>query len=294
MLFLDAVPMERSFRVNWNLPLGGLGLVGYVFMAIALYTIAKRRGISGGVAGWFPVARLWLLGKIHDDYQAKVYGRKRNMRTALLVLGILECLFALLLIGLLIAIIPQIISIVDRMMRTGGFSADRFESEMEIFLNSPDGNRFAYALAGKLGLLVLLLLPFAGIAIACAVVRLVTLYRVYQSCDPSKATLFTILAIFISGLDGIFLFVSREKDLGMYPPRAPGYYPPAGQGYGYGQPPYGQQPPYGYQQPPQGYQPPYGYQPPRQPYGQTGQQPCPPQGREGTQPPQQPQDGTNP
>lgn len=294
MLFLETIPVQRSFHINWNLPLGGLGLIGYIFMAIALYAIAKRRGISGGAAGWFPVARLWLLGKVHDDYQAKVYGRKRNMRTALLVLGILQAVLWLLLVASLIAVLPYLLGFVRRAMSAGGFDPERFANEMDRYLNSAAGEQFAYGLLGRMGLMLILLIPMLGVTIACAVVRLVTLYRVFQSCDPGKATLFTVLSIFFSGLDGVFLFVVRDKDQGMYPQRGPGYYPPVGQPNGY-RAPYGQQPPY--YGGPQDYRPPqgaYGPQNPgpvQQPYGYRPQ-PQPPQPPQ-PQPPQGPQEGSN-
>ena len=47
----------------------GFGMVWYVLQSLGLYTIAERRGIRNPWLAWVPVANMWVLGSISDQYQ---------------------------------------------------------------------------------------------------------------------------------------------------------------------------------------------------------------------------------
>ena len=58
-----------------------LSIASYVLQAIALQSIAKRRGFSKPWLSWIPVANIWLLGAIADEYDSRAgisknYGKK--------------------------------------------------------------------------------------------------------------------------------------------------------------------------------------------------------------------------
>ena len=44
----------------------------YVLSAWGMYTIANRRGIHRPWLAWIPVANMWILGSISDQYQLSV------------------------------------------------------------------------------------------------------------------------------------------------------------------------------------------------------------------------------
>ena len=66
---------------------GLLMLVFFIFTAIGLYAIAKRRGIDHAWMAWVPVLNSWTLGCISDQYQYLIKGKNKKRRTVLLVLG---------------------------------------------------------------------------------------------------------------------------------------------------------------------------------------------------------------
>lgn len=60
------------------------GVVVYVLQALALQTMAKRRGIANAWLAWVPVGSSWLLGAIADDINAR-RGKKTSYGILLLV-----------------------------------------------------------------------------------------------------------------------------------------------------------------------------------------------------------------
>ena len=65
---------------------------------------------------------------------------------------------------------------------------------------------------------VLIYFAIAGISIAVTVIMYIALYDLYRSCDPANGLMYLLLSIFVSITMPIFIFVCRNKELGM-PPR---------------------------------------------------------------------------
>ncbi len=178
---------------------GGFALLAYILRSWAVYAIAKRRQLRHPWMAWVPVADLWLLGCISDQYQYVVKGRDKSRRKVLLVLNILTVV-----LGGVISIlaISSAVGILSGLMASVP-AAEAFSSLTGLIL-------------GTLGLA----LPLAVAAIALAVFRFMALYDLYASCVPQNATLFIVLSILFQVTEPFFLFFSREKDEGM-PPRRP-------------------------------------------------------------------------
>lgn len=169
------------------LPTLGFGVAAYVFTAVAIYTISRRRGLKKPWLAWIPVVNVWLLGSISDQYQYVVKGKNKSKRKVLLVLKmLLTALTVVLLVMLCMAV---------------------------WMLQDPHAKVIGVAL-GMVGLL----LPIAGLAIATAVIRYMALYDVFRSLDPDNGVLFLVLSILFHVTEPFFLFFSRNKDGGM-PPR---------------------------------------------------------------------------
>ena len=66
-----------------------------------------------------------------------------------------------------------------------------------------------------------LCLPWAGVAIASAVLSYMALYDIYTSCDPANNTVYLVLSILFGFTQAIFLFLCRNKDEGMPPRKQP-------------------------------------------------------------------------
>ena len=168
------------------------GIALYVLQSLGLFVAAKRRGIRNYGLAWVPVAYVWILGSMADQYDLAVKGEEKGYRRKL--------------IGLSIAVVAAsfVGSILLGVAAGIGFFGD---SSMGIIP----------AILGVLVLLAVLVLT-----IILAVFQYIALYKFYMSCKPENAVVFLVLGIFFQVLTPIFLFVSRNQDLG-FPVREPEY-----------------------------------------------------------------------
>ena len=177
-----------------------LSLATYVLTALALYTIARRRGLKNPWLAWIPVADCWLLGSLSDQYRYVVDGQHKSKRKILLIFRILTAVMWVSLIGLLIKLC--------------------FHAVGSVFWGTMSDERIFQILHQALNLLVMCL-PLIGISIAYAVFRYMALYDIYKSLDPANCVLFLVLSILFGVTEPFFLFFSRNKDDGMPPRKQP-------------------------------------------------------------------------
>ena len=160
-----------------------VSLAIYVFTALSLYTIAQRRGLHCPWLAWIPVANLWLMGSLSDQYRYLTQGQMKHKRVTLLIW---ECVSCAMIAGVVVS----------------AFLAVAGESVQAIVT------------------LLSLVLVMLAVAIVYAVLYFMALYDVYASCDPQNAALYLVLSIFFRFLVPVFLFISRDMEKGM-PPRKP-------------------------------------------------------------------------
>jgi len=193
--------MGGLFLVFWliyMLFLLGINIAAYVCKALGMYTIAKRRGIQKPWLAWIPVAEMWTLGCISDQYQYVVKGKVKNKRKSLLTLNILMW------VSYIAFFVAYAVFFVQLFLAMGT------DPEMMPELN-------AAAIGAVIWMLVLALVMF-GFAVAVLVIQYMALYDLYRSCDPDNGGLYLVLSIFFSIALPILVFICRKKDLGM-PPR---------------------------------------------------------------------------
>lgn len=177
-----------------------LSIAGYVLTALAMYTIARRRGLKNPWLAWIPVADCWLLGSLSDQYRYVVKGEHRSKRKILLFFRVLITIMWISLMGLLANLF--------------------FHAFGSMFWGSMNDDQIFQILHQAMNLLVLCL-PLIGISIAYAVFRYMALYDIYKSLDPENCVLFLVLSILFGITEPFFLFFSREKDGGMPPRKQP-------------------------------------------------------------------------
>ena len=192
MIELGLLPVLFS-----SVPSMAFGIAVYVLTALAFYTVADRRGLKNPWLAWIPVANLWLLGSISDQYRYVVKGEFKSKRKILLVLGIASMVVGMVIFGLITSL--AITGISGAM---GGISEEQMVGQ----------------LMGRAIGMVGLIVPMMGIGIAQMVIRYMALYDVYKSMDPSNCVMFLVLSILFSFTEPFFLFFNRNKDEGM-PPR---------------------------------------------------------------------------
>lgn len=176
-----------------------LTVASYVLTALALYAVAKRRGISKPWLAWIPVADAWLLGSISDQYRYVVKGQNKAKRKALLTLNIIMCVLYVVFFVVIVAMLVKMVS---------------------AFAYSYDEEQLVEALFKFLFMILGLALPMLGVSIAYQIIYFMALYDVYTSMDPGNNVLFLVLSIIFNVTEPFFLFFNRNKDLGM-PPRRP-------------------------------------------------------------------------
>lgn len=175
-----------------------LSIVSYVLMALGLYTIAKRRNIRHPWMAWVPVCNTWLLGCISDQYQYLARHRENDRRKTLLVLQILICVTSIIAIGLVVAMLVEVVRYIP--------GAD---------LNSLLPEILATRLLKYVGWIIVVGLVSGGLGIALAIVSYMAYYDLFASCDPNNKTIFLVLGIFFNLLLSIFVFYCRKRDYGM-------------------------------------------------------------------------------
>ena len=173
-----------------------LAIVGYVLRSISLYTIAKRRGIANPWLAWVPVAWIWVLGSISDQFRYVTKAQVKNKRTTLLVMQIISVVAS---IAVIVVTIISAVKFFDFAMYAG--EDELLHESLSFFFR-------------MMGMAMLLL----GYKLAQAIVIYIALYDVYMSLNPNNAVLFLVLSIFFGVTQPFFLFFNRKKDGGM-PPR---------------------------------------------------------------------------
>lgn len=176
------------FMLVFYLLIFAFAIVTYILNALGMYAIAKRRGIHHPWLAWIPVADMWLLGSISDQYQYVAKGRVRSRRKVLLGLTI----------GMFASLVPM------------------FFSAVAAAVSAAAGSAASDAMLGA-SVAVVLLTYFVLIvlAIILAVFQYIALYDLFASCDPGNAVTYLVLSIFLGVVLPFFVFICRNKDYGM-------------------------------------------------------------------------------
>ena len=205
----------------------------YVLQALGLYTSAKRRGIRNPWLAWIPFGSVWILGAICDDYKTRC-GKSSKLRVVLLVLTIVMAVLAVIALVMMFATLFTVMT-GDEVMDILYYSAnvggdlyapteqeliDQLAQTMEARLTDEAMNKMLGLTLGSVGVSLLL----CGVAIAAMVVECICMYKVFESCDPANKLVFFLVGLFV-GIWAVFLFVVRNKDLGM-PQGLPGGFDP--------------------------------------------------------------------
>lgn len=194
----------NGFTLNFDFGGGAVAVAAYIFMALGLYAIAKNRRIRNPWLAWIPVANLWLLGCISDQYHFVTKGQERSRRKRMLTLGIIEAAIVPVMVVLLLGWILGTVALIEAGEAAGGILA-------------------VVLLLCLFGVLLALMIALAVVAILLQIQRCYAFYDLFSSCVPQRKTLYSTLSIVASclGIDlvaAIFIFICRDKEEGM-PPR---------------------------------------------------------------------------
>lgn len=194
----------------------------YVLTAVALYTMAKRRGILRPWLAWIPVANIYLFGCISDQYRSLALGQTKSRRKVLLGMEIPVRLLSFGVIWLAFSMLSNMMSMgLDVFLDPDSMAVMDEELLMEM----------AMSVMGQAAGILLLGLAFLVVGIIYTVFYYIALSDIFKSCDPANATVYLVLSIAVGiganllfslptyVLPAVFLMVCRKKDYGMPLPR---------------------------------------------------------------------------
>ena len=206
----------RDYIIN-EIPSILTSLAVYVFVALALYTIAKRRGINHPWLAWIPFANAWLMGCISDQYRAVARGETKHRRRWLLVTEISTSVLAACVMLLCLSMLGNMFTVLQDTLGIRFSDLANLENleHMDSVMSEADAMKLGEAIMGPAVGIVLLALVLASVAIINMVFGFIALHDIYKSCDPRNATLFLVLSILIGYAQPVCLFVCRNKDFGM-------------------------------------------------------------------------------
>ena len=182
-------------------------LVVYILHSVGVYSIAKRRGIHHPWLAWIPIAKVWTLGSISDQYQYLAKKKVTNRRKVLLGLTIATEVIAW---GVIVIAVKVI---VDAVALIGAGSAITTQILSSVML--------MYVVYWVMLIVAIVMTVFIHIAD----------YDLFVSSRPANAVLFLVLSIIFSFLMPYFVFACRKRDDGMpareapVQPEAPQYIP---------------------------------------------------------------------
>ena len=189
-----------------SVPSAMISLAVYIVTALSLYTLAQRRGLKNPWLSWIPVARMWTLGAISDDYRLKAKGERRSRRKVLLGLKIATTIFS----AVVMAVCVAVMVILFAAIFVGVGSAMTGNSLENLELTEEMENILGVCGVGFL----LTAFPALVLSVLYAVFYYIALYDIYRSCEPGNATLYLVLSIFVGLSQPVFLFLCRNKDDG--------------------------------------------------------------------------------
>lgn len=221
-----------------NVTFSGLPLIAYILTALGTYAIAKRRGINKPWTAWIPIANLWLLGCISDQYRHVAKNQVKTKRRSLVVLSVISLIAVVLLIGICVSIIIDVypylpaditnIPIEDLLEELSVMSEDELESFIEDAFQrmSMPSPAVQQAIQVKAAVMVFFCAIFLIAAIMFAVQMYMAYFDLFASSNPGKASLYLTLGIFEQALAStgillaVFVYLCRDKDEGMPTPPA--------------------------------------------------------------------------
>ena len=173
-------------------------LVIWVFKALPLYTIGKRRGLKNAWLAWIPVGQEWIIGSVSDQYQYLTQDRNRNRRKILLILSLTAMVL--------------------------GWASTAWGFSRIFYVLESYGANLPYEAMEEMifpmtGTMLLGVLSF-GVGVAAYVFRQISMYDLYRSCDPKNAVPYLVFSILFSILEPVFLMILRNRDDGMPPRKA--------------------------------------------------------------------------
>jgi len=166
----------------------GIGIGDYVMQSLSIFTIAKRRGIKNPWLSWIPMANIWMIGNVADDYDMHRDNVDRKWRSVLLCLTIIT-------VGL---VIFTYIFIFAKLIFGALIYAYYMPSHSELLeLFVP---------------MYLMIILISLVSVALSVCQYICYYKIFESAVPKKSVKYLIISILVPLGLSICLMKCRNQD----------------------------------------------------------------------------------
>ncbi len=166
-------------------------LVLYILKAVGVYKMAKTAEIKNAGLAFVPVINVLIFGKLGDKFLKRNGKKRKKLSVSLLVLNIITLLASIALIGFSVNSVIQIITNANNaVIENKEMTAEMFSSLITVVI--------CYVL-------------LVTSALTLAILRYITLWRIYSAFAYTNSTVYTVLSVLISFCEPIFIFVLRNK-----------------------------------------------------------------------------------
>ena len=197
----------------------------YVLVALGLYTIAKRRGIRKPWLAWIPVANMWLLGCISDQYRYVARNQEKSKRKLMLTLTIITIIAVAVLLcfsfTMLLGLFQEGMITQSRLLRWAEMSDDAIAQDMVELITDwlHDDAATLPGFTQWFGIVGIASMVGGVAAIWLTVLQYMAYHDLFMAANPNRATAYLLLSIFLGNLvTALLVFLSKDSDEGM-PPR---------------------------------------------------------------------------
>lgn len=170
---------------------GIIGLLLYIFNGIGLMKMSNSLGLKHGWISFIPVANIYALGRVAQNYVKKDGRKSAKLGAALLTLYIIMFVISIIFfvfLGIALVTVFQLAS--SAVLDNSTMNIEMFSSFIPV---------------------IVFYFVFMAVAIAYIVVYYVALYKIFDMFSNHGA-LFTVLSIFFTSLAPIFIFAIRNGD----------------------------------------------------------------------------------
>ena len=164
-------------------------LIMYIFEAIGLYSVAKRRGLKHPFMAWIPYTNTYLFGKAAEQYETAVKGKSKNYKAILLSLSIILTAVTVLFNVVIYALSNSIVYLAQDCA---------YNSDATVLIIS----------------LILLYIALLVVSVTYSVFYFIALHKIYRSFSTKSSTLLLIFSIIFTVIVPFVIFASRKKDDG--------------------------------------------------------------------------------
>lgn len=181
-----------TLAATYTLIIAVICLALYIIRALGIYKMSVSAGIANPWTAFVPVVNSYIFGRLAERYKRKDGKKSEKFGLLLLIFEILTVITA---VCLFIFTVLMLISVLSNAKLAYDNGTDMSLSQF----------------SSLIPVVIFYVLTMLSVVLR-TVFHYIALWRIVAVYDYSNATLFTVLSVFFSFLDPIFIFIIRNKE----------------------------------------------------------------------------------